>query len=63
MFGMGWQELAFIALIALLLFGAKRLPEIGRSIGRAITAFKDGLKEGQDEERKNRPGPGGDDKP
>jgi len=49
MFGMGWQELAFILVIALLLFGAKRLPEIGKSLGRAISAFKSGLKEGQDE--------------
>jgi sec-independent protein translocase protein TatA len=46
MFGMGWQELVFILLIALLVFGAKRLPEIGRSLGRAITSFKEGVKEG-----------------
>jgi sec-independent protein translocase protein TatA len=49
MFGMGWQELAFVLMIALLLFGAKRLPEIGRSLGRAISSFKDGLKEGENE--------------
>ena len=47
MFGMGWQELAFILVIALLMFGAKRLPEIGRSLGRAISSFKEGLKEGE----------------
>lgn len=55
MFGMGWQELVLITLVALLLFGAKRLPEIGRSIGKAITAFKDGIKEGEnpkDDEKK-----------
>jgi sec-independent protein translocase protein TatA len=52
MFGMGMQELVFIMIIALLLFGAKRLPEIGKSLGRSISAFKDGLKEGESEEKK-----------
>jgi sec-independent protein translocase protein TatA len=37
---LGWQELVVILLIVLLLFGAKRLPEIGRSIGRGMREFK-----------------------
>jgi len=45
MFGLGWQELLFILLIALLLFGAARLPEIGRSLGKAMSEFKKGMKE------------------
>ena len=49
MFGMGMPELIFIMVIALLLFGAKRLPEVGRSLGRSIAAFKEGLKEGEAE--------------
>ncbi len=40
MFGLGWQELLLIFFIALLVFGPKKLPEIGRSIGRAIAEFK-----------------------
>ncbi len=52
MFGMGMQELIVILVIALLLFGAKRLPEVGRSLGRSISAFKEGLKRGEDEEGK-----------
>ena len=46
---LGWGELVIIFLILLLLFGAKKLPEIGRSIGHAIQSFKKGLKEGKDD--------------
>jgi TatA/E family protein of Tat protein translocase len=46
---MGMQELLIILVIALLLFGAKRLPEIGRSLGRAISSFKKGMKDEPDE--------------
>ena len=40
MFGIGGPELLVIFLIVLLLFGAKRLPEIARSMGKATTEFK-----------------------
>ena len=50
MFGLGTQELLVILLIALFLFGAKRLPEIGAGLGRGIRAFKEGLREGEKEE-------------
>jgi len=39
----GFTEILLIAVVALLLFGAKRLPEIGASMGKSITAFKRGL--------------------
>ncbi|HOK79588.1 MAG TPA: twin-arginine translocase TatA/TatE family subunit [bacterium] len=42
---LGVQELVLIGLIILLLFGAKRLPEIGRAFGKAIGEFRKGLKE------------------
>lgn len=38
--GIGFQELIVIFLIVLLLFGAKRLPEIARSLGKASNEFK-----------------------
>jgi len=40
MFGMGMPELLVILVIALLVFGTKRLPEMGSSIGKAIRGFK-----------------------
>jgi len=39
-------HLLFVALVVLLLFGAKRLPEMGRSMGAGIRGFKDALTEG-----------------
>ena len=43
MFGLGMQELLIILAILMLLFGARRLPELGSGLGRAIRSFKDGL--------------------
>jgi sec-independent protein translocase protein TatA len=43
MFGLGWQELLLILAIVVLLFGARRLPEIGSGLGKAIKSFKAGL--------------------
>lgn len=40
MFGLGMQELVIILVIVLVLFGANRLPEIGKGIGQAIKSFK-----------------------
>jgi len=40
MFGIGSQELMIILLIAFFIFGAKRLPELGGSLGQAIRGFK-----------------------
>lgn len=36
----GWQEMSFIFLLALLLFGPKKLPELGRMLGKAMTEFR-----------------------
>ena len=49
MFGIGMPELLVILLIALLIFGAARLPQIGRALGKTIAEFKKGLKEGENE--------------
>jgi TatA/E family protein of Tat protein translocase len=53
MLGIGFPEMLLIMAVALLVFGPKKLPEIGRSLGRAIREFKrssDELKERFEEE-------------
>ena len=40
MLSLGWQEMAAIFIVALVLFGPKKLPELGRTIGRAIAEFR-----------------------
>jgi sec-independent protein translocase protein TatA len=42
---LGPQELLIIFLIILLLFGAKKLPELARSLGKSTAEFKKGMKE------------------
>jgi sec-independent protein translocase protein TatA len=42
-FGIGIWEILILLLVALLIFGPKRLPEMGRSLGRGMREFKDSL--------------------
>ena len=50
MFGqIGWQEILVILFLLLLLFGAKRLPELGQSLGKGIREFKRGVREIQED--------------
>lgn len=46
MFGLGMGELLIIGLFAILMFGGKKLPQLGSALGEAITNFKKGLKDG-----------------
>ena len=41
---LGWPELLFLALFVLLLFGARKLPEIGRGLGEGIRSFRSALR-------------------
>ena len=49
MFTGGWEWIILLALVVLL-FGAKKLPELARGLGKSVTNFKSGLNEGQAEE-------------
>ncbi|MEG5040577.1 MULTISPECIES: TatA/E family twin arginine-targeting protein translocase [unclassified Microcoleus] len=48
-FGIGLPEMAVIFTIALLVFGPKKLPEIGRSMGKAIRGFQDASRDFESE--------------
>lgn len=48
-FNLGFWEIAIIALLILLLFGGKKIPELMKGIGKGIRSFKDGMKEVEDE--------------
>lgn len=50
---LGLPEILLILLIVLLLFGAKRLPEIGRGLGEGIKSFKKALSGKEDKEEKS----------
>ena len=41
--GIGMQEILVIALIVLLLFGGKKIPELMKGIGKGVRSFKDGV--------------------
>lgn len=51
-FGIGLPEMALILVIALLVFGPKKLPEIGQSLGKAIRGFQQASREFETEFQK-----------
>ena len=52
MFGIGMQELLLILFIVLLLFGAKKVPELARGLGSALREFRKAAKDIQSEDTK-----------
>ena len=60
---LGMPELLIVLVIVLLLFGAKRLPEAGAGLGKAIRSFKDALSDGaKDQQASTPPAPPASDK-
>lgn len=47
--GLGASEVLLIALVVLLFFGGKRIPELMKGLGKGVRSFKDGMKEVEDE--------------
>jgi sec-independent protein translocase protein TatA len=50
--GIGFRELLIILVIALILFGAKKLRNVGSDLGAAVRGFKKAVNEGEDEQAK-----------
>ncbi len=51
MFGLGMGEALILLAVVILLFGGKKLPELGNSMGKAITNFKKGMKESANDDQ------------
>ena len=52
--GIGAQEILLILLIIILLFGARKIPEIARGLGKSMSEFKKGLREVDEEIKKEK---------
>jgi sec-independent protein translocase protein TatA len=52
MFGLGWPEVAIIVVIAVLIFGPKKIPELGSTLGKTLRGFKEevGKESGEQQE-------------
>ncbi|MBE6250045.1 MAG: twin-arginine translocase TatA/TatE family subunit [Bacteroidales bacterium] len=48
-FGLGWGEIVLIALVVLLLFGGKKIPELMKGLGKGVRSFKEGMSKVEDE--------------
>jgi sec-independent protein translocase protein TatA len=53
---LGWPELLFLAAFVMLLFGARKLPEIGRGLGEGIRSFRSALRAEEPDRKEDRGG-------
>ena len=53
MFGLGWPEVGLIALAAIVIFGPKKIPEMGSALGKTLRGFKEEMKNPTSEQDDN----------
>ena len=56
---LGWPEILLIALVVVLLFGARKLPEIGKGLGDGIRSFRSAMRGGDDQGKDHTKGDAG----
>jgi sec-independent protein translocase protein TatA len=49
MFGLGWPEVVIIAIVAIVIFGPKKIPELGNALGKTLRGFKEELNNTDDD--------------
>ncbi|TRV07916.1 MAG: twin-arginine translocase TatA/TatE family subunit [Microcystis wesenbergii Mw_MB_S_20031200_S109] len=49
MFGLGWPEIVIIAVVVLLIFGPKKIPEFGSALGKTLRGFKEEINQDDQE--------------
>lgn len=49
MFGLGWPEVVIILIAAVLIFGPKKIPELGSTLGKTLRGFKEGISQTEEE--------------
>ena len=52
--GIGWGEILVIALIVLLFFGGKKIPEMMKGLGKGVKSFRDGMNGADDDKKENK---------
>jgi sec-independent protein translocase protein TatA len=53
MFGLGWPEVAIIVIVAILIFGPKKIPELGSTLGKTLRGFKEEVNKAEDEQNQD----------
>lgn len=49
MFGLGWPEVIIIGVVAVLIFGPKKIPELGSTFGKTLRGFKEEISKSEEE--------------
>jgi sec-independent protein translocase protein TatA len=50
MFGLGWPEVVIISVVAIVIFGPKKIPELGSSFGKTLRSFRDGMTQADEDQ-------------